>query len=86
MRQVIESLVFSLLSFTVAVLIPFAWIMRDGMSPDSVTSTGLPAVERCFQTFYSGPVLIGLLALAVVVRWSGRRNRTVAAEIPRDQR
>jgi len=86
MRQVIESLVFSLLAFTVAVLVPFAWIMRDGMGPDSVTSTGLPAVERCFQTFYSGPVLIGLLALAVVVRWSGRRNRTVAAEIPRDQR
>jgi hypothetical protein len=49
--------------------LPFAWIMRDGMGPDSMESSGMNAVVRCLQTFYVGPalVILGLLAIAATV-------------------
>ena len=47
--------------FTVAMLnsllvaglsfLPIAWIIRDGLGPSSVESTGYEAILRCFKTF-----------------------------------
>jgi hypothetical protein len=49
----------------------FAWIMRDGLGPDSVESGGWEAVIRLFWSFYWGPIFI-LLAAAVML--TGRRS------------
>jgi hypothetical protein len=48
--------------------LPFAWLMRDGMGPGAVESSGMAAVVKCLKTFYIGPAL-GLLALAVIGGW-----------------
>ena len=45
---------------------PFAWILRDGLGPDSIESEGWNALTRSFWTFYWGPVLI-LLAAATAM-------------------
>ena len=80
MRKVIQVLVDAMLFFAVIGLVPFAWIMRDGMGPDSVTSSGTQAISRCFMTFYSGPILIGLIALAVVCHCTGKKEQAEPAE------
>ena len=43
-------------------LAPFAWILRDGMGPDSVETHGLEAVVRTLTTFYWAPILLALAA------------------------
>ncbi len=43
-------------------LAPFAWILRDGMGPDSVETQGLTAVLRALTTFHWGPVFLALAA------------------------
>ena len=53
---------------------PFAWILRDGLGPESVTSTGATALVRMFGTFYWGPVCLALLAVDAIW-WRRRRNR-----------
>lgn len=54
-----------------------AWIVRDGMGPDSVESHGWEALTRFFWSFYWGPVLLLLGAAAVL--WSRHVRR---ASIP----
>ena len=53
---------------------PFAWILRDGLGPDAVASSGWVAVVRWFWTFWVGPVLSGLVALVVAGRWWQQRR------------
>ena len=55
---------------------PIAWIMRDGMGPDSVTSEGLAAVQRAFFTFYYGPIALALLSANLLVQ---RRTKDAEA-------
>ena len=62
-KKLLEALV-----YTTVLFIPFAWILRDGLGPDTAESSGFNAVYRCFMTFYLGPILIGLLALSFWVR------------------
>jgi len=64
-KRLLEGLI-----YTTIVLIPFAWIFRDGLGPDSITSSGFNAIFKCFMTFYSGPILMGLLALYFWVKKS----------------
>lgn len=53
----------------VLMLTPLAWILRDGLGPSAVDSTGLNAAQRMFWCFYWGPVTliitfaVGLLAI-----------------------
>jgi hypothetical protein len=55
----------------IALLAPFAWILRDGLGPDATESSGLRAVQRAFMTFYWGPIAIMLVAAKVaVVFWA----------------
>ena len=70
----------SLAILSIIALAPFAWIMRDGLGPDSATSTGFSAFNRWFMTFYAGPITIALIGLAVAVHYferkRGNRSRT----------
>ena len=74
MRRALQALVDAMLVFAVIALAPFAWLMRDGLGPDAVESSGTQALSRCFMTFYSGPILIGLIALALLFRHAGKRK------------
>ena len=80
MREVIQVLVDAMLVLAIIALVPFAWLMRDGLGPDSVTSSGVQAIFRCFMTFYSGPILIVLVALALVCHCTGKKRQAEPAE------
>ena len=43
--------------------LPFAWILKDGLGPDMVGSSGLESIRRWLMTFYIGPALLVLAAL-----------------------
>jgi hypothetical protein len=62
--QILRALFTGLFIFLLAFGLPLAWILRDGLGPDSVTSSGLQAVWRCLTTFHVGPVLL-LCAIAI---------------------
>lgn len=73
-------LIDSLLLLTLFGVVPFAWILRDGLGPDSVTSSGLEAIVRAFMAFYAGPALLCLGGLHFLVRHilnkqAGRRSK-----------
>ena len=40
---------------------PFAWILRDGLGPDSIESHGWDALWRALSFLYWGPVFLALL-------------------------
>ena len=40
---------------------PFAWILRDGLGPDSVESHGWEALWRALSFLSWGPILLALL-------------------------
>jgi TRAP-type C4-dicarboxylate transport system permease small subunit len=82
MKIVMQILVDAMLVFTFLALLPFAWLMRDGLGPDSVTSSGIQAVSLCFMTFYSGPVLIALIALSLAFRYTGKAQQPEPPEPP----
>jgi hypothetical protein len=61
-----------LLLFWLAVVGPFAWILRDGLGPNAVDSTGWYALARFLMTFFWGPIALVLLALTVALTWTVR--------------
>ena len=74
----IQGLTHGLLFFTVIGLLPFAWILRDGLGPDATTSGGMQAVSRFCMTFYSGPILLVLIVLAIICYRADRADRPCA--------
>lgn len=63
-----------LLIFMILCVLPFAWILRDGLGPDSVQSTGMVMIGKVFMTFYVGPVIITLTCFDYVIRrWMGKK-------------
>ena len=70
MKQITTALIMLLRAGSISWLTfaPFAWIMRDGMGPDSVTSEGLEALQRAFFTFYYGPIALALLLANLLVQ------------------
>jgi hypothetical protein len=63
-RSILLALVWASLLFWLVCIGPFAWILRDGLGPRAVESSGWPAVGRFLLSFYWGPVALGLLWLA----------------------
>ena len=61
---------------SVLCFLPIAWIVRDGLGPNSVESSGFEAILRCFKTFYVGPVLIllGVLKLGIRILPASRKH------------
>lgn len=57
-----------LLLLAVIAGLPFAWVLRDGLGPDSVTTTGLAAFSRTLAVYFVGPVILLLAALNLVLR------------------
>jgi hypothetical protein len=53
---------------------PIVWILRDGLGPDMVESTGLRAAGRGLMTFYWGPVVLAVLAAETASRWWRRKR------------
>lgn len=53
---ILNLLIISLISIS-----PFIWIVKDGLGPSAVDSSGLEALYRFFITFYFGPTIIALL-------------------------
>lgn len=68
LRNILLTGVDSLLIFAVAAVLPFAWIVKDGLGPDSVSTTGWAALSRTFMTFYVGPAILLLAALDLLLR------------------
>ena len=54
---------------------PFAWILKDGLGPDSVESHGWEALWRAFTCMGWGPVLLALLIADWLCRRSHRLGR-----------
>ena len=49
-----------------AIIGPFAWILRDGLGPNSIKSDGWASVTRTFWTFYWGPAsLVAVLSFGL---------------------
>lgn len=57
-----------LIGFAVTCVLPFAWILRDGLGPSAVSTTGLAAASKTFLSFYIGPVILVLIALDLAIR------------------
>ena len=75
----LRSLLDVLLICSLLFFLPFAWILRDGLGPESTTSSGLDAIWRCFMTFWVGPVAIGLALGGYLVRRVERREEVRAS-------
>ncbi|MFT7676315.1 MAG: hypothetical protein ACI8QC_000285 [Planctomycetota bacterium] len=58
---------------------PCAWILRDGLGPDSVESKGWHALEQFYWTFYWGPVALSLAAAACIWTWASRKPQKQAS-------
>lgn len=66
--SILLAVVDGFLLFAVVVVLPFAWILRDGLGPDSVSTTGLAALPRIFMTFHVGPAILLLVSLDLLIR------------------
>ena len=53
-----SALVDALLLMAIFCCAPFAWILRDGLGPDSISTSGFPAIKAAFMTFYAGPAIL----------------------------
>jgi len=60
----------ALLVFMILCVLPFAWILRDGLGPDSVQSTGMAMIGKVFMTFYVGPLILVLISFDLLLRRS----------------
>ena len=58
MRFMLLALVDLILGLLIICVLPFAWILKDGIGPDSVATTGLEAVSKCLMSFYVGPAIL----------------------------
>ena len=58
MRFILLAFVDVTLGFLIIFVLPFAWILRDGIGPDSVSTTDLEAVKKCLMAFYVGPAIL----------------------------
>ena len=65
MLRVIHPALWTLVVLHALIIVPFAWILRDGLGPESTDSSGRHALGRWFMTFYAGPILILLVAAAI---------------------
>ncbi len=73
MRSTILTLLFSALTVWSMVGL-IAWVVRDGLGPDSVESHGWEALTRFCWTFYWAPVFVALAATATLFALSFRRH------------
>ena len=68
LQKILLVMVESFLLVAIIGVLPLAWILRDGLGPDSVSSTGLSALSRTFMTFYVGPAIMLLASFSLLLR------------------
>ncbi|MBQ3809092.1 MAG: hypothetical protein II840_14190 [Kiritimatiellae bacterium] len=61
-------------SILLAVAIPFAWILRDGLGPDAKESTGFDAIARTFSSAEVWILAFAFIALSAAVRFLSTRG------------
>lgn len=67
-RRVIAKAVVDGLLFCSLFCLPFAWILRDGLGPDSVTSSGVEALKRFATCLYIVPGTLALAGTSLALR------------------
>jgi hypothetical protein len=80
--RVVELLLGFVLACWVLFVAPFAWILRDGLGPNAIDSTGGMAVARFLVTFWWGPV--ALLMVLVILALHVAAGRLEAADAARE--
>ena len=86
MKALVRIRTASLLLFIV--LLPWAWLMRDGLGPDAVDSTGLVAIARTLSDIWVF-ALIAMLTQLVIYAYKSqgaRRKSKNALDSITDQR
>ena len=64
----LSTLVDAFLLISIFCCVPFAWILRDGLGPDSISISGFPAVKAAFMTFYAGPAILLFVGFQFLLR------------------
>ncbi len=66
------------LGFLIIGVLPFAWILKDGLGPDMVPATGVAALWKFFMTFYVGPAILLFGSFDLLLRRVGNPDRTTS--------
>lgn len=66
------------LGFLVICVLPFAWILKDGLGPDMVPTTGVTALWKFFMTFYVGPAILFFGSFDLLLRRIGNPDGTTS--------
>ena len=66
------------LGFLVICVLPFAWILKNGLGPDMVPATGLTALWRFFMTFYVGPAILLFGSFDLFLRKTGDAGKATS--------
>jgi hypothetical protein len=77
LRDILLVAVDSFLLFAIVAVLPFAWMLRDGLGPDSVSTSGLAALSRTFMTLYVGPAILLLASFDLLIRSRSRRHNSI---------
>jgi hypothetical protein len=71
-RALIAVFIFTLLALAHAGF--WNWLLRDGLGPDAITSTGLEAWKRfASEMLFPGAICLGIIVVAVAFRRFRRR-------------
>ena len=68
LRNILLIGVDSFLIFAIIAILLLAWILRDGLGPDSRSTTGLSGLSQTFMTFYIGPTILLLASFDLLLR------------------
>jgi hypothetical protein len=80
LRNALLSIIWAFLLFWVAAFGPLCWILRDGLGPNAVDSSGWQAFMRFFMTFFWGPISLLLLLVVGLDACIRERSRPSASE------
>lgn len=64
------------LGFLVFCVLPISWILKDGLGPDMVESTGLEALWRTSMTFHVGPAILLFVSFDLLLRRAGNPEKS----------
>ncbi len=78
MRNALLIFVDVTLGFLIICVLPFAWILKDGLGPDMVPSTGISALWRFLMTFYVGPAILLFGSFDILIRRVGEQDRATS--------
>ena len=73
-NRALVGLIDALLLLALVGIAPFAWILRDGLGPDSVASSGLQALRKAFLTLHAGPTILLLGSLHLLLSHTIRKQ------------